>query len=129
MPIALPQPLGRTRSGELAEASALEEKQAAALQRLDRAMSVELALARADSEASTKILALYSPARITEAMQGLSAIAVQLRAARFPVREALASQQSLVEFLNAEVEARHALCVASVRLVRASGGSLEGSEL
>ena len=129
LPIPLPQPLGRTRAGEIAEAVAFEEKQGAALQQLERALSAELALARADADTGTQILALYSPARITDAMQGLTAIASQLRAARLPVREALSSQQSLVEFLNAEVEARHALCVASVRLVRASGGSLEGGDL
>ena len=129
LPVPLPQPLGRTRAGEVAEAVAAEEKQQAALRQLERALATELALARADSEAGEKVLALYSASRMTDALQALTSIASHVRAARFPVREALVAQQALVELLTSEVEAQHARCVASVRLVRASGGSLEEGDL
>lgn len=129
LPIPLPQPLGRTAAGEIAEAVAFEDKQQADLQKLERSLAAELAVARLEYDAGAKILALYSVSRKAEATQALMAIATQLGAARFSVREALNAQQALVELLKAEVDARQSLCVASVRLVRANGGSLEGRDL
>lgn len=129
VPIPLPQPLGRTRAGEIAEAAGLEARLRAELEQVSRRIDSEQALARATWDTSVQARALYSPERLERARAGLTAIAEQLAAARIPVREALVSQQALVELLQAEVEARHELCVASVRLVRATGGSLEGGAL
>ncbi len=129
LPIPLPQPLGRTAAGEVAEAVAFEAKQQADLQKLERSLAAELAVARLEYDAGSKILALYSGSRKAAATQALRAIASQLGAARFSAREALNAQQALVELLEAEVDARQSLCVASVRLVRANGGSLEGRDL
>lgn len=128
-PLPLPQPVGRTRAGEIAEASGLEARVQAELEQLSRRIDSEQALARTAWATSVQARALYSPERLDRARAGLTAIAEQLAAARIPVREALVSQQALVELLQAEVEARHGLCVASVRLVRATGGSLEGGAL
>jgi cobalt-zinc-cadmium efflux system outer membrane protein len=128
-PIPLPQPVGRTHEGEIAEAAGVEARLQAELQQLRRRVDSEQALARAAWDTSLQARALYSPERLERARAGLTAIAEQLAAARIPVREALVSQQALVELLQAEVGARHELCVASVRLVRASGGSLEGGGL
>jgi len=56
----------------------------------------------------------------------LQALSTQLSAGRLTVREALVTQQSLVEMLQSELAMREAACLASVRAARASGLSLEG---
>lgn len=129
IPIPLPQPLGRTRTGEVSEVTALETRLEHELEQLNRTFSSDRELAKAAWESASQTRALYTAERIERARQGLTAIAEQLAAARLPVRSALGDQESLVELLQAEVEARHASCVASVHLVRALGGSLEGGAL
>lgn len=129
IPIPLPQPVGRTMAGEIAEATALAEKTSAERDRLRRDLEAERAIAVADFEAASKSRALYSPELIQRATLRLDSIATQLKAARLPVRDALIAQQALVDQLRAEIEAREALCLASVRLARASGLSLEGDAL
>ena len=128
-PLPLPQPVGRTRAGEIAEALGLEARVQAELDHLTRTLASERTLAKTAWDEGLQARALYSAARLERARQGLIAISEQLAASRLPVREALVSQQALVELLQADVDARQALCAASVRLVRATGGSLEGGAL
>lgn len=129
IPIPLPQPLGRTRSGEVAEAIGVEARLEQELTQLNRSLTSDRELAQAALDSASQTRALYSVERLERARRGLTAISEQLAAARLPVRDALGSQQALVELLQADVEARHALCVASVRLQRARGVSLEGGAL
>jgi cobalt-zinc-cadmium efflux system outer membrane protein len=129
LPIPLPQPLGRTRAGEIAEAVGAEERLHAELELLTRALNAERELAAQAHARGLAARALYSPERSARASEALAAIGAQVSAGRWSVREALASQRSLVEFLEAEVDAREALCAASVRLIRTHGGSLEGGGL
>lgn len=129
LPIPLPQPLGRTKAGEIAEAAGLEERLHADLERLARELKGEREAASATLSKSVAARALYSRERTERANAALQAISTQLNAGRLTVREALISQQALVEFLEAEVDAREALCAASVRLLRTHGGSLEGGAL
>ncbi|MDP3154368.1 MAG: TolC family protein [Archangium sp.] len=129
IPIPLPQPLGRTRAGEVAEAIGVQARLDHELTQLNRTLTSDRELAKAAWESAAQTRALYSGERLERARQGLTAISEQLAAARVPVRDALHYQQVLVELLQADVDARYALCVASVRLVRARGGSLEGGAL
>ena len=129
IPIPLPQPIGRTAAGEIADALGREARQQAELERLSRALWAERELAAKAWATALKSRALYSSERLERARQGLAAITEQVTAARLSVREALIAQQALTELLQAEVTARHHLCVASVRRIRASGGSLEGGDL
>lgn len=129
VPIPLPQPVGRTNAGEIAEAMSFEEKQVATLRQLELTLAAELEVSQAAFESSRKVVQLYSEGMKAEANGALIAISEQVGSGRFSVREALTVQQSLIELLEAEVDARHALAVASVRLVRAQGGSLEGGDL
>lgn len=129
LPIPLPQPLGRTKVGEIAEAVGAEERLHAELELLTRALNGERELAAQAHARGLVALALYSPARIARASEALTALGAQVAAGRWSVREALASQRSLVELLEAEVDAREALCAASVRLIRTHGGSLESGGL
>ena len=129
IPIPLPQPLGRTRAGEVAEAIGVQARLDHELTQLNRNLTSDRELAKAAWESAAQTRALYSAERLERARQGLTAISEQLAAARVPVRDALNYQQVLVELLQADVDARYAWCVASVRLVRARGGSLEGGAL
>lgn len=129
IPIPLPHPLGKTAAGEIAEAAALSTKAALEAERTGRELAAELLVAGAQYETSLKTRGLYTPARTQRAHAQLDAIGVQLKAARLSVREALVVQQALVELLKGEIDAREALCLASVRLTRAAGLSLEGESL
>jgi cobalt-zinc-cadmium efflux system outer membrane protein len=129
VPIPLPQPIGRTRAGQVAEASALAERIPAEAERLKRELQAELLSANAEFEAASKTRLLYPPERVQRAAARLETIAQQVKAARLSVRDALLAQQALIEQLKAEIEAREAVCIASVRLARAAGTSLEGDAL
>lgn len=129
LPVPLPQPVGRTRAGEIAEAHALADRAEAGAQRLDRELKAELAAATARLEAASKARGLYTQERGQRAVSRLEAIAAQVRAARLSVRDALIGQQALVDQLKAEIDAREDLCLASLRVARATGTSLEGNSL
>ena len=128
-PLPLPSPVGRVLSGEIAEGVALADEAGAEAEHVQQGLQAELAVALADYEASAKISGLYTPARAQRAATRLESLGLQVKAARLPVREALIAQQALVEQLQSEIDAREALCVASVRLARAAGLSLEGDAL
>lgn len=125
LPIPLPQPLGRTRSGEVTEAEAAAERLGAELARLERSLRLEQATARAEHRRSLEASALFTAARLEATTRALDALAAQLSAGRITVREALLAQEPLFALLSAHVEARLALCVATVRLRRALGATLE----
>jgi outer membrane protein, heavy metal efflux system len=129
LPIPLPQPVGRTRAGEVAEAVGDEGRLAAEAAQLERGLASDRELAAAAWESSVQARALFTAERLERARQALAAIAEQLAAARIAVRAALADQQALMELLQGDLASRHALCAASVRLRRATGASLEGGDL
>jgi cobalt-zinc-cadmium efflux system outer membrane protein len=70
-------------------------------------------------------LAAYTPDRIANASRQLASIAQEVEAGRVSLRDAIVTQQSLVELLQAHVEVERSLCLASVELSRASGVPLE----
>lgn len=126
LPIPLPQPVGRTKAGEIEEALAAEERVQAELEGMLRRLTTERALAESDVLAAVEKRALFSSERLVGATSALQALSTQLSAGRLTVREALVTQQSLVEMLQSELAMREAACLASVRAARASGLSLEG---
>lgn len=126
VPIPLPQPVGKTRAGEIDEAIAAEERLQAELAGMLRRLATERALAESDTLAASEKRVLFTAERLVTATSALQALSTQLSAGRVTVREALVSQQSLVELLQSELAMREAACVASVRATRANGLSLEG---
>ena len=126
LPIPLPEPVGRTNAGEIAEALAAEERVQADLEGMLRRLATERELADSDVLAASEKRALFSTERLDGATRALQALSAQLSAGRLTVREALISQQSLVELLQSELATREAACLASVRAARARGLSLEG---
>jgi outer membrane protein, heavy metal efflux system len=128
LPIPLPQPLGRTYAGEIAEAESLERATATRAKRLRRELERNLASARAAYEASHANVLLYTIERKTRAEQALRSMAAEIEAGRLGIRDAIVAQEALVGFLIAEVEARLGLCLASVDLAYAAGVALERGE-
>ncbi len=126
LPIPLPQPIGRTNAGEIAEAAARAEALSASRDVTQRRMSAELSSAAADYDAASKARALYTPERVQRVLTRLTSITEQVKAGRIAVRDALIAQQALVDQLKSAIDAREWLCLASVRLSRAAGVSLEG---
>jgi outer membrane protein, heavy metal efflux system len=124
-PIPLPSPLGRTHAGEIAEAVALARRAEADAGKLERQIRLEVAVARAAFVSRRRALDAFDAARVDHVEKGLASLADELAAGRLSVRDALVAQQGLVELLLSHVEAKHALCVASVELARAAGVALE----
>lgn len=125
LPIPLPQPLGRTYAGEIAEVEALSRRASTVLERLRREIGLEVTTALHTYEAAKAERDLYTSERLSRAEQSLASIAREIGAGRLGVRDAIVSQQALMELLHAGLDARLALCLASVELARAAGVPLE----
>lgn len=126
-PIPLPEPVGRRFAGEILESEALGRESAARAEATSRELSNELARAVLDYRSRRAELALYSRERVAKSEQLLGEIGREIESGRLPVRDALVAQQQLIEVLRGYVEARRALCIASVGLALAAGVPLEGS--
>lgn len=126
IPIPLPSPVGRTYAGEIAESSALAARAETDTERLRRTIRLEIANALQSFSTRKRQVALFDPAQVQQTEETLKNIADEIEARRLPVRDALLTQQSLIDYLFAYVEARRQLCFASVELARASGVALEG---
>ncbi len=124
-PIPLPQPLGRTYEGEIAEAKALAKKADFDAERKRREVLLRFATARADYNARQLERSLFTAEDLQGAEQSVNAIADEIRAGRMPLHNALLTQQNLFTFLQDSIEARLALSNASVELARAAGVALE----
>ena len=125
IPIPLPHPLGRTNAGEIAEAEAEAARARSEAAQVARDTDLRRALAVSAYETIRAKLAAYTPDRIANASRQLASIAQEVEAGRVALRDAVVTQQSLVELLQANVEAERSLCLASVELSRASGVPLE----
>lgn len=124
-PIPLPAPLGQSYAGEIAESAALSSRASAEADAVRRTIALELATSLAKVDASRRRVALYTSERLNKTQRALTTIAEELTAGRLPPREALLAQQGLMDVLSGYIEARHALCHASVALAVAAGLSLE----
>jgi outer membrane protein, heavy metal efflux system len=127
LPIPLPGNVGHTYIGEIAEAEALARKARAEREQFERDIRLDVARAAQMFEATARAVEVFSKERLARAEQSLESLAGEVEAGRLAVRDAIVSQQALVELLRAHVAARRAWCVASVELARALGLALEGS--
>lgn len=125
LPIPLPYPLGRTAKGEIAEAEARSSRIATEAERQRREIRKRVALATRNVESLRLEAAAFTPERIGRAERTLTAIATEIGSGRLAVRDAVLGQQALIELLRGSIEARRALCIASVELARAAGVPLE----
>ena len=127
LPIPLPSPLGRTYAGEIAENEALSRRAATDVERVRRAIRLEWMTALQAYEGAKTQAAVFTPERLARADQGLASIAAEIEAGRLSIRDAVVSQQALVDLSLSAVQARLELCLSSVGLVYAAGLPLTGS--
>lgn len=125
LPIPLPEPVGRTYAGEIAETEALARRSSTMQERLRRDIRLEVTTALHFYQAAKAERNLYTAERVTRAEQTLISLSREIEAGRLGVRDAFVSQQALIELLHASLDARLALCLASVELARATGFPLE----
>lgn len=127
LPIPLPGNVGRTHVGEIAEAEALARKARTERASFERGVRLEIANAAHRFESTARAVEAFDTAQLARAAEDLESLAGEVEAGRLGVRDAILSQQVLIDFLRAHVEARRAWCLASVELARALGVALEGS--
>lgn len=125
LPIPLPQPVGRTYAGEIAEADALSRRSKTQAEQARRAIRLDLANALAAYASLRAQNEIYTAERLARAEQSLRAIASEIEAGRLAVRDALVSQQALVDLRRAGLETRKNLTLGSVDLALAAGYPLE----
>ena len=129
IPVPLPAPLGRTFAGHIAESEALVRRSTSELEGGARTVRLEVVLAQQDFAAAQETRALFTEERIGRAEQSLQAIAEAIANGKVAIGSVLLAQQSLIELLGADVDAKLSLCVASVALRRAAGLVLTGGTL
>ena len=125
-PIPLPGNVGRTYIGEIATAEALARRAGTDRARVEREIRLEVTTAAQAFQSRAKEVQAFSQERVARAETSLLALGQEVEAGRLAVRDAVVAQQSFIELLRANVEARRAWCLASVDLARALGLPLEG---
>ena len=127
VPIPIPGNVGRTYIGEIAEAEALARKARAIRQQFERDIRLDVANAAHVFESTQRAVELFSEQQLARAEESLESLTDEVEAGRLPIRDAIVSQQVLVDLLSAHVDARKAWCVASVELARSLGLALDGT--
>lgn len=125
-PIPIPGNVGHTNVGEIAEAEALAGKARTDGEQIRREIQLEVASAQLEFEAAVRTVETFPKEQLARTEQSLEALADEAEAGRLAIREAIVSQQALIEFLRAHVNSRKEWCMASVALARALGLPLEG---
>jgi cobalt-zinc-cadmium efflux system outer membrane protein len=128
LPIPLPAPVGHTRAGEIAEATARVEQGRLAIDRVRRQVRAETARAFADYAARRSALSAIPPELLPRLRQDLAALAEGVTSRQLSIREALIAQRSLIETLQAALDAQLAFALAWVELHRAAVLPLPGAD-
>lgn len=129
LPVPLPAPVGRTYAGQLAESEALVRQDTALLEAARRDARMELVMASQAYEAALLQRTLFTEERLAKAEQSLHSIAGELAVGRLSINSVVLVQQTLIEFLRASIDAKLAVCLTSVELVRTAALPLEGGGL
>ncbi len=120
-----PYPVGRTYAGEIAEAEALAQQTKAEAERPGASCVATLRARAPNILRTSRRCRRLQPERLARAEQTLRDTAEQVAAGRIGVRDAIFAQRTLIEFLETNIEARRAVCLASVALARAAGVAIE----
>ncbi len=121
LPLPLPGPVGPLAKSRVAEARAQERAAASQRDAVERGVRLEIDVARAELRARRAFVDLYHDDALTRARRDLDALADALATGSIDVRSALLAQHQLIEFLDADVDARLELCRAAVEAARALG--------
>lgn len=128
IPLPLPEPLGRTFAGQIAENEALAERATLLAENRRRGKRAELARAVAAYDSALEMLAAFDPERVGRAQRASEDLAAEVQAGRLSIRDAVVLQGPLLELRLAAIQARRTLCQTSVELLRAAGAAFEGEE-
>lgn len=129
LPIPLPFPLGRTFSGEIDENTALARQVVRQREQAERELHLEVANALSALRAAESQQALFTSERLRRAEESLASIAAAISQGRLAILDGTVAQEALIELLRSGIEARLAVCVASVDLAHAAGLPLAGEGL
>ena len=124
-PIPLPQPVGRTNAGEIAQTLALAKKAEIDADQAKTAADTRLRVALDDYRSRLSELALFDQEAVAHAHRQLLTISEEIGAGRLSFRDASIAQQALVELLLSQLDAQLQLSLASVQLARAANLPLE----
>ena len=128
MPVPLPWPMGRTRAGEIAEATARVEQGRLGSERARRQVRSEVARAIADARSRSAALRAIPPGLVGRLRAHLAALSDGIAARQLSVRDALIAERGLIEALQATLDTRLACARAWVELRRAAALPLPGDE-
>lgn len=126
VPLFLPAPLGPSRAGEIGAALAQVEQADTSLEQVRRRVRMEVTRAVQAEQTYARELQLFPSDLTTRARADLQAIGQALTARQLAIREALLSQRSLIELLQAHIRSRLAFALARVERMRAAGQPLAG---
>ena len=121
IPIPLPEPLGHTRSGEIAEALGQLRAAEASVDLVRRRVRLQVARAAAAFRARQRAAELLAPDLVTRAHGDLASLREALKGRQLTLREGLLWQRSLIELLQADIDARLGRAIAWVELRRVVG--------
>jgi len=125
-PIPLPGNVGHTYLGEIAESEALARRAVTEREAAERQLRLDIAIAAQSFASRGKEVQAFSTEAVTQAEASLVSLTLQVEAGRLALRDAVVAEQSLIELLRSNIEARRQWCLASVTLARALGMPLEG---
>jgi cobalt-zinc-cadmium efflux system outer membrane protein len=121
LPIPLPAPIGRTRAGEIGEAIGRIRVAESSVELARRRVRLEVAEALAAFQARKGALDLFGGDLLPRARRDLAALREGIMSRQLSLRDAVVAQRSLIELLQAGIEARLAYAEARVELRRVAG--------
>jgi cobalt-zinc-cadmium efflux system outer membrane protein len=121
VPIPLPDPIGRTRAGEISETLAQIRAAESSTELVRRRVRLEVARALSAFRARRGAADLFGNDLLARARADLSSIREAIAARQLPLREGLLWQRSLTELLAADIQARLGRALARVELRRVVG--------
>ena len=121
LPLPLPSPVGRTRAGEIAETLAQIRAAESTQELVRRRVRLEVGRARAALDARTAAASLFAGDLLARARTDLGALRDAIASRQLTLREGLQWQRSLIELLQADIDARLARIVAWIDLQRVVG--------
>jgi cobalt-zinc-cadmium efflux system outer membrane protein len=127
VPLPLPAPVGRTRAGDIAETLAQIQAAESSAELVRRRVRVEVAHAVAALAAREGASGLFAGDLLTRARADLKSLREAIASRQLPLREGLQWQRSLIELLQADIQARLDRSLALVDLRRVVGLPMIGT--
>lgn len=126
LPIPLPDPVGRTRAGEITEILAQLRAAESSTELVRRRVRLEVARGVTALEAARAATELFGGDLLSRARADLVSLREAIASRQLALREGLQWQRSLIELLQGDIEARLARALAAVELRRVVGLALPG---